>query len=106
MLSLLIFFLLFIVPGFIAVFVFEFLHGGRTSATCKNVSAALVFDLLILLINLIVLFLIKHISTVRELICRFDCLQFTVKYGLLSILTGIILAVVFGFLYRWYHKKR
>jgi len=101
------FFLILIVPGIIATTVFSLV------SCCKehcNICNALIFDLLIFIINITGLYYCKCICTMTKLIWYFDCLSFTRKYALLSILIGIILGAIFGCIYKccccWRKKCR
>lgn len=106
MLEIFIYFLLFIVPGFIAVLVFELATRHRIRACCRNISTALIFDLLIFLINIAGLFIFKSINELRKLKWYFDCISFTCKYALLSIVVGILLALIAGLFIKLCHKKK
>ena len=88
------FFLLLIVPGFIAAIVYKEVCKVRQCGCCWFVSYALIFDLLILIINFFGLFWIKGIKTIFKLLKSFECLQFTAKYGLLAIFVGVLLALI------------
>jgi hypothetical protein len=99
MLCLLIFFLLLIVPGFISALVYKLLSGRRITDCCIVISG-LIFDLLILIINLAGLYIFKAICTFEELKCYFNCLSFTAKYGILSIIVGIVLAIIAALIFR------
>jgi hypothetical protein len=87
------FFLLLIVPGFVAATVYKEVCKVRL---CRfaYVSSALIFDLLIFIINCLGLFWIKGIKTIFKLLKSFECLQFTAKYGLLAIFVGVLLALI------------
>jgi hypothetical protein len=95
--ELVIFFLIFIVPGIIAAVVYGLI-------ACLNdeprIATSLIFDLLIFIINITGLYYCEDILTLDELMVQFNCLSFTRKYALLSILVGIILAVIFGLIRR------
>lgn len=94
MLSLFIFFLIFFVPGFIAVLMYELVSGHRIKTCFRSITTALVFDLLILIINLIGLYIFKSIHTIDKLICYFNCISFTSKYAILSIVVGIVISLI------------
>jgi ABC-type sugar transport system permease subunit len=94
MLEFFIFFLLFIVPGFVALFVYDLLSCHKLMTCCRAIAGALVFNLLIMLINFIGLYHFKEIWDIGKLKWYFECLSFTPKYGILSIAVGIILAVI------------
>lgn len=98
------FFLILIVPGIIAARVYNCI------IPCKEksiISTTLIFDLLIFLINITGLYFFKGICTFTELAYYFDCLSFTRKYALLSILIGIILAFIFGLVNKcWFVWKK
>lgn len=88
------FFLLLIVPGFIATWIYRVVCRGGVIPRYLFVSTALIFDLLILIVNLLGLFYLKGIRTLNRLIEAFECLQFTAKYGLLAIFVGAVLALI------------
>lgn len=87
------FFLILIVPGIIAARAFGIIGCVREE---PRLSTALIFDLLIFIINITGLYFFKGIYTMTSLIASFDCLSFTRRYALLSILIGLILAGIFG----------
>lgn len=90
------FFLILIVPGFIAAKSYCLIVHGKHENIVVN---ALIFDLLIFIINITGLFYFKGITTMCKLIKYFECLSFTGKYALLSILVGLILSVIIGCIY-------
>lgn len=89
------FFLLLIVPGFIAAMIHRTVCKVRFYRYYSFTSCALIYDLLILIINFIGLFHFKGIKTINRLIEAFECLQFTAKYGLLAIGVGAVLALIY-----------
>ena len=91
------FFLIMIVPGIIAAKVY-----GRIGCVEgePRITTSLIFDLFIFLINITGLYFFKGIYTITALLASFDCLSFTRRYGILSIIIGIILAIIAGILYR------
>lgn len=93
-------FLLLIVPGFMAVLVYELISGHKIKYCYNGISAAFSFDFLIFIINLFILHFCYHICKFEVLICKFDSLCFTLKYAILSIIIGILLAVIASLLYR------
>lgn len=87
-------FLIIIVPGIFADRIF------RLIAFCRKTSSiytALIFSLFIYLINIWGLFIFKDITNFSMLDLAFDCLQFTRRYILLSLLVGAILGSIAGF---------
>lgn len=88
-----VFFMIFLIPGLFAVLIYN-LISRRSMGCCRIITSALVFDLLILGINLAGLRFFKCIYTFKQLQCCFNCLSFTPKYILLSLITGTILAVL------------
>jgi hypothetical protein len=100
MLCLLIFFLLLIVPGFISALVYKLISGHRITNSCIMIISGLIFNLLILIINLAGLYIFKAICTFEELKCYFNCLSFTARYGILSIIVGIVLAIIAAIIFR------
>lgn len=96
----LIMFLLLIVPGFIAALIFQLISQCKVSVILKG----LIFDLLIFVINIFGLYYFKGIHTVEKLAWYFNCLHFTMKYALLSILIAIILGILCGLIGRFVCK--
>lgn len=90
--SIFVYFLVFLVPGLFAVLVYNLICCHRMDC-CKTIASALIYDLLILGINLAGLRFIKCIDTFQELQVYFNCLSFTPKYILLSLVIGIVLAI-------------
>jgi len=64
------------------------------------VATALIFDLIIFIINLIGLRIFNDVLTVEDLFNHFECLHFTFKYGILSAIVATILGVIAGILAR------
>ncbi|MDV3429194.1 MAG: hypothetical protein LIR50_19560 [Bacillota bacterium] len=93
MLSIFVYFLIFLIPGLFAVLIYNLISHSSMDC-CKTITSALIFDLLILGINLAGLRFLKCICTFKELQCYFNCLSFTPKYILLSLVVGIVLAVL------------
>lgn len=89
------FILILLVPGLIASLAYNITSRLKTEI---NVLPALIFDLLIFIINITGLYFFKGIHTITELLLAFNCLSFTRRYALLSILIGILLGVIFGFI--------
>lgn len=106
MLSIFIYFLIFLVPGLFAVLIYNLISDSSMNC-CSIITSALIFDLLILCINFAGLRFLKCICTFQELQRYFCCLSFTPKYILLSLVIAIILAVLAYLLlhlYYWYKK--
>jgi len=93
MISIFIYFLIFLIPGLFAVLIYN-LISDSSMGCCRTITSALIFDLLILGINLAGLRFLKCICTFQELQSYFCCLSFTPKYILLSLIIGIVLAVL------------
>lgn len=91
------FFLVLIVPGIIATVFYNNITRNRTS---PGINSTLIFDLLIFITNITGLFYIKGIHTMTMLLTEFECLSFTRNYILLSILVGIIYAIIIGVISR------
>jgi hypothetical protein len=91
--SLFVYFLIFMIPGLFAVLVYN-LISCHSMDHGKTITSALIFDLLILGINLAGLRFIKGICTFQELQSYLHCLSFTSKYILLSLGVGIALAIL------------
>lgn len=94
----LIVFLVLIIPGFIAQVIFSFLSRCSEQA----LATGLIFDLLILIINIIGLHYIKGIPSLTDVITSMDSMRFLWKYAALSIGVGTILALIFWPLGKWY----
>ncbi|ROR29237.1 hypothetical protein EDD66_103173 [Mobilisporobacter senegalensis] len=97
------FFIVLLLPGFIAARSYSIIAADRRRNMVFN---ALIFDLLTFIINITGLFYFKAINTMTELLTSFECLSFTRKYALLSILVGIILSVIFGVITRFIPRFR
>lgn len=102
MVDIYILFLIFLVPGIIATFLFQAIS-RRKIEIGKFTWIALIFDLLILIINLIGLYFFKDIYTRAKLIIYFGCNSFTFKYAILSIIVGIVLAIILGLIFKHKH---
>lgn len=87
------YFLIFFVPGLFSVLIYN-LFCCHSMGCCKTITSALMYDLLILGINLAGLRFIKGILNFENLKPYFDCLSFTSKYILLSLIVGTILALI------------
>lgn len=107
MLSIFIYFLIFLIPGLFAVLIYNLISDSSMNC-CRTITSALIFDLLILCINLAGLRFLKCICTFQELQSYFCCLSFTSKYILLTLIIGIVLAVLAYLLLHLYYwcKKR
>ncbi len=71
----------------------------RLVAFCRKTSSvytALIFSLFIFLIDIWGLFIFKDITHLPMLVDSFDCLQFTRRFILLSLLIGAILGGIAG----------
>jgi hypothetical protein len=88
------------------VLLYEFLSCHKIKCHCRYVSAALIFDVLILVINSAGLYYFKSICTFEKLLCRFDSLLFTCKYAVLSLIVAIVLGVIAGMICRLYLTKK
>lgn len=72
----------------------------RLVAFCRKTSSlytALIFSLFIFLIDIWGLFIFKGITHFPMLIASFDCLQFTRRFILLSLLIGAVIGAIAGF---------
>lgn len=98
-----IFFLILLVPGIIAAKVYAKVGCIQRE---PRISTVLIFDLLIFLINITGLYFFKCICTMSALLCSFDCLSFTRRYAILSILIGILLAIIGGAIHKAFHICR
>ncbi|HHV30202.1 hypothetical protein [Acetivibrio mesophilus] len=90
-----IYFLMILVPGLVSEWFYNWLSRVRQRTI---VASALIFDLLIFIINLIGLRIFNDVYTVEDLFEHFGCLHFTLKYGILSVIVAIILGVISGIL--------
>lgn len=96
--DILVFALLLFVPGIIAAKVYSFITNCNRDFNMLN---SLAYDLIIHIINIIGLYYFRGMETVQELMTSLDCLSFSRKYALLSILIGLILAVITGLIRRF-----
>lgn len=88
-----VYFLIFLIPGLFAVLIYNRICCHKVEG-CNAISSALIFDLLIMGINFAGLHLLRNICTLNDLQCRFNCLCFTLKYIILSLAAGIVLAII------------
>lgn len=88
-----IYFLIFLVPGLFAVLIQSMLRRSRMEGWWV-VGSALMYDLLILAINLAGLSYFKGICSFCNFQGSLQCLRFTSKYIFLSISVGIVLAII------------
>lgn len=91
------FFLILLVPGLIGALAFSITSRLRTEI---NPLVALILDLLTYTAMITGLFFFKGIATMEMLMIEFNCLSFTRRYILLSILISILLGVGSGLLRR------
>lgn len=99
------FFLVLIVPGLIGALFFSIFARLTTEIDWR---VALILDLFTFTTMIIGLYLFKGIGTVESLLVYFNCLSFTRKYILLSILINIIYGIIFGLLRRvffWIRRR-
>ena len=92
-------FLILIVPDVFADRIHHIISLRREE---NNVFNALIFSLIIYLINIIGLFLFHRIYTFTMLIVAFDGLRFMRNYILLSLLIATNLGISAGFVRRWF----
>lgn len=94
-----------LVPGLISEWYYNWLSRVRQRTI---VATALIFDLLIFIINMIGLRLFNNILTVEDLYEHFLCSSFIIKYGILSIIVATVLGILFGILARifWIRNGR
>ncbi len=87
------FILILLGPGLIAAAV----YGAIACLKCEpKLTTGVIFSLLIYIIMITGLYYFKGIYTSCSLLESFNCLSFTRKYALLSILIGLILGTIFG----------
>ena len=89
-------FFAFIVTGLIATLFFELVRGRRVRNGVLFVVASLIFDFFILAINMTFLYVVKDVFTVGDLLVYFNCMSFTVKYMMMSVFVGIVIASIAG----------
>lgn len=93
-------FLAFIVPGFIAMLIYEIVRRRRIREGYRFLAGAFIFDLVIAIISLVGLYVFKNIFTVETLMVYFNCLSFTPKYLILASIEAIILGIIAGLIFR------
>lgn len=98
-------FLLFLIPGFTAVLLYELINCFRIINFSRNVSISMVFNLFSLIIMLIGLWVFERIYTVEDLISHFSCIHFTITYGIVIIVVNILLGLLTGIICRLYCKR-
>ncbi|MGF7144317.1 hypothetical protein HNQ56_002748 [Anaerotaenia torta] len=91
------FFLIWLVPGLFGAVAFSIIARCRTRI---DPYVALMIDLLTFTTMITGLFLFKGILTITALIAEFECLSFTRRYILLSILVSILWGLLLGLLRR------
>lgn len=91
--SIFVYFLIFLVPGLFAALVYNLLC-CKWIGCCKTIVLALIYDLIIIGINFAGLRFIKGIGDFAALDDYLHCLSFTPKYILLSLVVGLILAIL------------
>ena len=91
--SLFVYFLIFLVPGVFAVSLYSFISCNKLS-NCKTINLALIYNLLILGINLAGLRLKLGIRSFDALDEHLHCLCFTSKYIILCLIVGTVLVVL------------
>lgn len=99
------FFLVLIVPGLIGALFFS-IFARLTSEIDWRV--ALILDLFTFTTMITGLYYLQDIVNVESLLVHFNCLSFTRKYILLSILINIFYGIVFGLLRRvffWIRRR-
>jgi hypothetical protein len=97
------FFLIWLVPGLIGAVTFSVIAHCRTEI---NPYVALIIDLLTFTTMITGLFFFKGVTTMTALIIEFECLSFTRRYILLSILISILWGVLLGLLRRLFFWLR
>lgn len=94
------FLLISIVPGFLASLILK----GMCHFHHMRADIAFIFDLFIFIINLGGLYIIKNVTTVNSLITSVNSVRFAVKYGILSMIVGIVLAIITGIVFKLFFK--
>jgi hypothetical protein len=94
-----------LIPGLIGALAFECACKHNIKYGYRFISAALIFDLLALIINLLWLRFLKLITDFDCLVKYFKCLSFTPKFAILNIILCIILGLLFGLICKCIHKK-
>ena len=88
-----VYFLIFLIPGFFAVLIYNLLCCCKMDFS-KTIISAFIFDLLIFGINITGLYHVKAIRCFNCLECHLNCLSFCSKYILLSLVVGTVLAII------------
>ncbi|MBB2183426.1 hypothetical protein H0486_11100 [Lachnospiraceae bacterium MD1] len=99
------FFLVLIVPGLIGALFFSIFARLTTEIDWR---VAFIFDLFTFTTMIIGLYYFQDILNVEDLLVHFNCLSFTRKYILLSIVINIFYGIIFGLLRRvffWIRRR-
>lgn len=94
-----------LIPGLIGAFAFEFACCKQIKYGYRFISAALIIDLLALVINLFWLRFLKLIFKFADLQAYFNCLSFTTKYAILNIILCCIIGLTLGLICKCMCKK-
>lgn len=98
--------LILIVPGIIAARLYSSISRCRFTGA-GGVANSLIFALLIFITMITgIYYFYDDVTTVTQLVEAFDCLSFTRKYALLSILIGLIYATITGLIRRIFWWQR
>ncbi|NLL73919.1 MAG: hypothetical protein GX237_10375 [Clostridiales bacterium] len=99
------FFLALIVPGLIGALFFSIFARLTTEIDWR---VAFILDLFTFTTMITGLYYLQDIVSVEQILVQFNCLSFTRKYILLSILINIVYGIVFGLLRRaffWIRRR-
>jgi hypothetical protein len=98
-------FLALIVPGFIGALIYSIFARLTTEI---NTYVALILDLFTFVIMITGLYYFKGVTNITALLAQFECLSFTRKYILLSLLIQVLLGAASGLLRRlffWIRRR-
>jgi uncharacterized membrane protein len=94
-----------LITGFISVLIFEHLCQNHIKTGYRYIIAGLVFDLLTLVIMLFGLRFCKGILWFSDLWVDFNCMSFSTKFAILSIVIAVILGVIAGLICKCMKRK-
>lgn len=94
-----------LITGFISVFVSEQICNRQIKSNVRFIISGLIFDLFTLVIMLFGLRFCKGILWFSDLWVDFNCMSFTTKFAILTIIVAVILGVIFGLICKCMKKK-
>ncbi|MHC1682819.1 MAG: hypothetical protein AB6733_07715 [Clostridiaceae bacterium] len=98
--------LLFFVPGFIGVRVYEYFSRCQMKDHYRRLALGMIYNFLALIIMLIGLWIFKQIYYVKDLVFHFTSLHFTMIYAFVSVLENIGLGLLWALLRRLFCPRR